>query len=285
MRTVKKRIILLLSGACLVLALFFFGRLSAPKETVAPTPQAAPKSFDIQGFITESKQKLSSSQSLYLTTLEQGITRGDVASQQLTAYQSLAAFWKDSAVVFEPYAYYLSEAAKLENSEKNLNFAAQLILDNLRSEPDEAKLNWKTGLAISLFEKAIELNPDNDDLRIGLGSSYIFGRGRSGNPQETMKGIQELLAVSRKDPNNMKAQLMLGVGGFISGQYDKAVERLKTVVEKEPGNLEAIAFLADTYAAKGDKAEAVKWYKISKRLVNNPHYSEEVDQRIQELSR
>ena len=100
-----------------------------------------------------------------------------------------------------------------------------------------------------------------------------------------MKGIQELLAVSRKDPNNMKAQLMLGVGGFISGQYDKAVERLKTVVEKEPGNLEAIAFLADTYAAKGDKAEAVKWYKISKRLVNNPHYSEEVDQRIQELSR
>jgi len=49
------------------------------------------------------------------------------------------------------------------------------------------------------------------------------------------------------------------------------------------GNLEAIAFLADTYAAKGDKAEAVKWYKVSKRMANNPHYSEEVDKRIKQL--
>lgn len=281
----KQRIILLISGACLVLALFFFGRTSAPKEPVAPTPQASVESFDIQGFISESKKKLSPSQNLYLSGIEQGITRGDVKDQQLHAYHSLAAFWKDSAAVFEPYAYYVSEAAKLENSEKNLNFAAQLILDNLRGEPDQAKLNWKTSLAISLFEQAIKLNPDNDDLRIGLGSCYIFGRGRSGNPEETMKGIQELLAVSRKDPNNMKAQLMLGVGGYVSGQYDKAVERLKTVVEKEPGNMEAIAFLADTYAAKGENAEAIKWYRISKRLVNNPHYSEEVDRRIKDLSR
>ena len=78
----------------------------------------------------------------------------------------MAAFWKDSIHSFEPYAYYLSRAAKLEKSEKILTFAAQLILDNLRGEADEAKLNWKSELAISLFEKALELNPGNDDLRI-----------------------------------------------------------------------------------------------------------------------
>ena len=65
----------------------------------------------------------------------------------------------------------------MDKSEKNLTFAAQLILDNLRAEPDEAKLNWKTAQAIALFEKAIELNPDNDDLKVGLGSCYIFGKG------------------------------------------------------------------------------------------------------------
>jgi cytochrome c-type biogenesis protein CcmH/NrfG len=116
-----------------------------------------------------------------------------------------------------------------------------------------------------------------------LGSCYIFGKGRNGDPQQTMKGIQTLLAVVKKDSANMKAQLVLGIGGFISGQYDKAIERLKKVLSAEPNNLEAIAFLADVYAAKGEKEEAIKWYTISKRLANNPHYSNEVDNRIKML--
>ena len=171
----------------------------------------------------------------------------------------------------------------MENSEKNLTFAAQLILNNLRAETDEAKLNWKAEQAIALFEKAIELNPSNDDLQVGLGSSYVFGKGRAGQSDQTMKGIQILLSVVRKDSNNMKAQMMLGIGGSISGQYDKAVERLLKVVKAQPDNLEAIAFLADTYAAKGDKAEAIKWYTISKRLANDQHYTQEVDERIRQL--
>ena len=171
----------------------------------------------------------------------------------------------------------------LDNSEKNLTFAAQLFLDNLKGEHDEAKLNWKKSEAISLFEKAIELNPTNDELRIGLGSCYVFGAAANGDPQETMKGIKELLAVVRKDSNNMKAQMVLGVGGYVSGQYDKAVERLQKVITQQPNNIEAIAFLADTYAAKGDNKEAIKWYTISKRFVNNPAYSKEVDERIKLL--
>ncbi len=171
----------------------------------------------------------------------------------------------------------------MDNSEKKLTFAAQLFLELLRSERDEAKLNWETTEAISLFEKAIEMNPSSDDLRIGLGSCYVYGKGRSGNPQETMKGIQELLAVVRRDSNNMKAQIVLGVGGLVSGQYDKALERFKKVLAKEPNNVQAISYMAEVYVATGDKAAAIKWYTLSKRLINDPHYSEEVDQRIRSM--
>jgi len=89
--------------------------------------------------------------------------------------------------------------------------------------------------------------------------------------------------VVRKDSNNMQAQLALGIGGYVSGQYDKAIDRLQKVIAREPNNLEAVAFLADTYAAKGNKTEAVRWYTLSKRLANNPHYSTEVDERIKSL--
>jgi lipopolysaccharide biosynthesis regulator YciM len=77
--------------------------------------------------------------------------------------------------------------------------------------------------------------------------------------------------------------LVLGIGGVISNQYDKAVERLLTVLKYQPANLEAMSWLADAYAGKGDKPNALKWYEISKRMVNNPEYSREVDERIKSL--
>lgn len=279
----KKQFIFTLSGLIAVILLFYFGR-TVPHKSNKPAPiSSTVKVFDIVKFIEEEKQHLTASQAVNLGKLENSVIRGDVSNQQIIANTSLAEFWKDSIRSFEPYAYYLSEAAKLDKSEKNLTFAAQLILDNLRGEQDEAKLNWKAEQAIALFEKAIQLNPGNDDLKVGLGSCYVFGRGRFGQPEEAMKGIQQLLAVVRKDSTNMKAQMMLGVGGYVSGQYDKAIERLQKVVAAQPDNLEAIAFLADAYAAKGDKAEAVKWYLLSKRLANDPHYSQEVDERIKLL--
>ena len=279
----KKQLLITLGGLVLVSGLFYFGKTVAPKSKIDIVAPVAAKEFNIIKFIDEKKQQLSPSQSIALGKLENSVTRGDVANQLSIANTQLSNFWKDSIHLFEPYAFYLAEAAKLDKSEKNLTFAAQLILDNLRGESDEAKLNWKAEQAIALFEKAIEINPGNDDLKIGLGSCYVFGKGRFGGPAETMKGIQQLLAVVRKDSSNMKAQFVLGVGGYVSGQYDKAIDRLLKVVKAQPDNLEAIAFLADTYAAKGDKTEAVKWYTISKRMANNPQYSHEVDERIKQL--
>ena len=276
----KKQYLFAGAGILLVILIFIFGRTIEPKKAVAPLQNKAVASdFSIRQFVDSSRQKLIPSQALQLTSLETSLTSSDLQGQVLL-YDSLAKIWKDSARVFEPYAFYISEAAKLDNSEKKLTFAAQLFLELLRSEHDEAKLNWETTEAIDLFERAIKLNPSNDDLRIGLGSCYVYGKGRSGNPQETMKGIQELLAVARRDSNNMKAQIVLGVGGLVSGQYDKALERFKKVLAREPNNVQAISYIAEVYVAKADKAEAIKWYTLSKRLVNDPHYSQEVDERI-----
>jgi tetratricopeptide (TPR) repeat protein len=281
-----KQLLLAATGLIAVSSLFFFGRTVENKTAPAKAEthaQHAVAQFDITHYITDEKQKLTAKQLLTLGKLENSVTRGDVHTQQIEANKQLANFWKDSVGSFEPYVYYLSESVKLDNSEKNLTFAAQLILDNLRGEQDPVKLNWKTEQAIALFEQALKLNPESDDLKIGLGSCYIYGKGRTGKPEETMKGIQQLLAVVKKDSANMKAQLVLGVGGFVSGQFDKAIDRLTKVVKAEPGNLEAVAFLADAYASKGDKPEAIKWYRVMKQMANNPEYDKEIDQRIKML--
>jgi tetratricopeptide (TPR) repeat protein len=281
----KKQFILTGAGILLLCILFFFVRTTPNKKVLASSNKdsIAQKAFNVKLFIQQEKAKLSPNNAILVSKLENSISRGDVLTQQIKAYEALANFWKDSAKLYEAYVFYISEAAKLENSEKNLTFAARLYLDNLRGEKDELKLAWETGEAIELFNRAIKINPTNDDLRIGLGSSYIYGKGRNGDPQETMKGIQELLAVVRKDSSNLKAQLMLGVGGVVSGQYIKAIDRLEKVAAAEPNNVEAVAYLADAYAGIGKKAEAIKWYNISKRLINDTHYTQEVDERIKKL--
>jgi tetratricopeptide (TPR) repeat protein len=280
-----KKQFILIGGGILLVAVLFFARTTSNKKMLANNGKdtTSPKSFNIQLFINQEKEKLSPDRAVFVSNLENSVKRGDVLAQQIKANNALASFWKDSVKSFEAYSFYISTASKLENSEKNLTFAARLFLGNIRGENDEAKLAWETNESIDLFNRAIKLNPDNDDLKVGLGSAYIYGKGRDGNPQETMNGILTLLAVAKKDSTNMKAQMMLGVGGIVSRQFDKAIPRLEKVVNAEPNNAEAVAYLADAHAGKGNKAEAIKWYNISKRLINDAHYSQEVDERIKNL--
>jgi len=280
----NKRIILAGLGVVLVFILFFFGKTITIKKQMPVATQAEVPQFNIKDTLIAEKQRLSPVQLIYVTNIENGISRGDLKNQSENQYTNLANFWRDSIGSFIPYAYYLSEAAKLDNSEKKLTFAARLILENMRREDDPGKKVWEAQTAATLFEKALKLDPDNQDLQVGLGSCYVYGEGMIGNAEQTMKGIQQLLQVVKKDSNNMQAQLVLGIGGVISNQYDKAIERLNKVVSFDPHNLEAVSWLADAYAATGDKQNAVKWYEQSKHLVNNPEFSKEIDARIKALN-
>jgi tetratricopeptide (TPR) repeat protein len=278
-----KQIILAVCGLALLFVLLLFGKTTTTKPFVPFTAKASAPLFNIKDAISNYKQQLTPSQLIYVSKLENNISRGDIKTQSEKQLTQLAYFWKDSTGLFVPYAYYLSEAAKLDNSEKNLTFAARLILESMKREDSLVLKSWEAETAASLFEKALKLDSDNDDLKVGLGSCYVYGQGMIGDPQQTMKGIQQLLSVVRKDSNNMQAQMVLGIGAVISRQYDKGTDRLLKVVNFDSHNLEAISWLADAYAGSGDKKNAIKWYEQSKHLVNNPAFSQEVDQRIKAL--
>ena len=281
----RQQLILGFGGLFLLLSLLFLGKTVQKKEPLATQPGSGSNipGFNIDTSLQKARQQLTIEQAKYVTKLENSISRGDVKDQQILAYTRLANFWQDSVHAHEAYVFYISKAAMLVSSEKRLSFAARQILEEFRNEPDAPKRVWKAEQAISLYEKAIELNPGNDSLKVELASCYVFGKGMAGDAQETMKGIQQLLQVVKKDSANMQAQLVLGIGGVISRQYEKAIDRLQTVIKKEPENIEAISWLADAFAGKGDKPNAMKWYEISKRMVNNPSYSKEVDERIKML--
>jgi len=280
----KQQVILVSGGVLLLVVLFIFGK-TVPAKNNDPKPPVIGKafqSFDISSVLAASKNKLSTAQQAYINSLQSAVVRGDVKNQQIHIYHQLASFWKDSVPTFEPYLFYTAEASKLENSEKSLTFTAQLFLTNLRGMQDPATKSWMAAQTKELFERTLKVNPSNDSAKIGIGSAYIFGS-QAENPQELMQGIQKILEVARRDSTNMYAQLMLGIGGVVSGQFDKAIERLLKVISFEPGNTEAVLTLAEAYERKGDKFNAIRWYEKSKNFVGNPDIIKEIDQRIKSL--
>ncbi|HEX4373361.1 MAG TPA: tetratricopeptide repeat protein [Puia sp.] len=283
----KPQFILAGSGALLLILVFFFGETIPPKkknvviQTDSSTSPA--KSVTTQDVLNASKAKLTPFQLSYVNSLEHSVVRGDVKNQEVNSYTQLANFWRDSVRDgFLAYAYYIGETAKLENSEKKLTFAAQLFLENLRGQDDAGLKIWMADNAKQLFEKSLQLNPNNDSSKVGLGACYIFGSS-AGSPQEVMQGIQRILEVANRDTTNMYAQFMLGLGGEMSGQFDKAIERLTKVIQHEPENVEAILTLAEINEKKGNKKEAVKWYNDAKRFINDEKIIKEINERIKLL--
>lgn len=191
-----------------------------------------------------------------------------------------AVLYAQMATIFQQHkqsaaaAYYYMEGAKLENSEKSLNFAARLNSELLRSAEAPSVKAWAVQQAIAGYEQSMKLNPDNDTIKMALAACYIDGTA------QPMNGIQLLLGITREEPNHIPANLMLGQLSIRSGQLDKAAERFEKVISIEPENTEALYFLAEVYKGQGKKEKAIELLEKCKKIINNPDFSREIDNYI-----
>ena len=272
------------SGLLLLFCLFFFGRTTpsakGDKPAVAEQTESEHQHLDTESLLSKAKAGLTKDQAARITALENSISRGDLVTQKILLYGQLARYWKDSVGAAEPFLWYTGEKAKLEKSEKSLNFAAHSYLEELRGVSDPSVKTWMAIQAKSLFTESLALNPTNDSAKVGLGSTYFFGAADGGAP---MEGILKIREVAERDPENMFAQFMLGYGSMISGQLDKAAERFLKVAQKTPQNTEAIFLLAETYERLGENQNAVKWYNEGRSRVKNPELLQAVDDKIKSL--
>lgn len=287
-----KRPQLITIGVALLLTagLYFFVRTTPAKKAPVAAEKHGPGdghnhpaegTVSTDSILAMAKKQLSPDQVVKISTLENSISRGAVKDQQLHVFHQLANFWADSARIFEPYAWYTAEAARLENSEKSLTFAARQFLDNLQTDEVPERRKWKALQAKDLFERSLQINPQNDSATVGLGAAYLFG----GISETPMEGIMKIREVATRDSTNVYAQMMLGKGSLLSGQYDKAIDRFVLVTRLEPANLDAILLLAEVYERTGDKKKAISWYEKSLPLVKQEKVTEAIRQRITELKK
>lgn len=278
----KQKLLYLIGGVVLFCVIFFFGRTNPPKKKIpamAMQGMGQPK-LTIEDVLATAQKGFTADEVAKITQLQNSVVRGDVKNQQLKVYAQLADFWKNKKNRPDISAYYMGQEGLLDNSEKELTFAAHLLLRGvLVSDNDAPMQTWMASNAKMFFDKAIELNPNNDSSKIGLGACYMFGN-ISDNP---MQGILPVRDIATKNPNNIFAQKILGMGGIKSGQYENAIKRFEAVLKIAPNDMEALLNLAETYDRMGNKEDAIKWYKTILPQINIPEAKKEIQDRIQAL--
>lgn len=207
--------------------------------------------------------------------LEGELANASSDADKLAIQKQLAKQWDDVNQP-APAAFYYQAIARKDNSFTAWLSAGNRFNDAFKIEQDTAIAPAFVTGAVEAFENATKLKPDNLDVKTGLGVAYVNG---GASP---MQGIALLREVVAKDPNNFSANLNLGLFSMKSGQYDKAVDRFKTVIAVKP-SIESYFYLAETYKQLGRKTEAIAAYEKCKDLIPDPVFGKRIDQYIKEL--
>jgi tetratricopeptide (TPR) repeat protein len=212
--------------------------------------------------------------------LKKAMDEGD----RLKLQKKLAKLWDDVNQP-GPAAFYYQAIAQKENKFDEWVNAGSRFNDAYKTTQDTAVQPSLVINAIASYKNAVKLDPANLDAKTGLGVAYVNQTSSGitdpdgGSP---MQGIMMLLDVVKQDPKNRKANLSLGLFAMKSGQYEKAVQRFKTIIAQK-AEVEPYFYLAESYKQLGQKKEAIDAYQKCKEMMPDPVFNQKIDEYIKEL--
>ncbi|WP_276360047.1 tetratricopeptide repeat protein [Daejeonella sp. H1SJ63] len=253
--------------------------LVKPEENASASsavPAAAPvKAVSVEEVSETAKKTLNASLKKQVSDLE-AMLKSASEGEKLNIQKQLAQQWDDVNQP-TPAAFYYELIAEKEPDFDSWLKAGDKFTDAYQQSMDTIVQPALVQKAISSYQKADKIKPNTPEVKTGLGIAYVTG---TPNP---MQGITLLLDVVKQDPKNLKANLNLGLFSMKSGQFDKAVERFKTVIAIAP-SAEAWFYLASSYENMDMKTEAIAAYLKTKEIAADPNMSQFVDRKVTELS-
>jgi tetratricopeptide (TPR) repeat protein len=279
----RKQIIVVGSVAVLLglmLSLDIQGLVKPGQGDGAPASSAAPatpivKTISLDELSLTAKEGLNASLKSQISDLEAQLKSAS-ENEKLDLHKKLAQQWDDVNLASPASLYYEMIAEEVPTFDSWLK-AGDRFTDAYQQSMDSLVQPALVQKAISSYQKADKIKPNTLEVKTGLGIAYVTG---TPNP---MQGITLLLDVVKQDPKNLKANLNLGLFSMKSGQFDKAVERFKTVIAITP-SAEAWFYLASSYESMDKKTEAIAAYLKTKEIAADPNMSQFVDRKINELS-
>jgi Flp pilus assembly protein TadD len=237
----------------LLFFVLYFGCETKDKTIAAleKTRALQAESTDISLLLQDAHNALAPADEARVGLLEQELEAALADSTRNTVFKKLSSTWFELGQ-YALAGYYAQEVAQLDQNEEAWSIAGTTYTICLQRSQDEQIRSFCSGRAVAAFESAISLNPNEPRHRVNLALCYA----ESPPADNPMKGIQMLLDLNQKDPNNVLVLNTLGRLAIRTGQYDKAVERLQKANELAPENVNTVCLLAQAYEGQGDAAKA-----------------------------
>lgn len=237
----------------LFLGLYFGTSTKTPdQEKVERTRALSAESTDINGLLIDAKPELSDEQATYILSLEKSLeTASSDANKQVEALKNISGKWYEYSRA-DIAGHYAKEVALIDSTEMSWSITGTTYMLGARQTTKEKIKSYCVKEAISAFENAISINPDNTSHQLNLATCYAE------NPPEEnpMKGILMLLDLNKKNPDNVSVLISLAKFGMQTGQNEKAIGRLKKAIDLDPEARIAYCMLAKAYEATKNATEA-----------------------------
>lgn len=121
------------------------------------------------------------------------------------------------------------------------------------------------------FEEAIALDPNSALPRAGFAEATFSAWSMTSDPKWLARGREQLAEAERRRPDSLAVRLASGRLNLVPGQYERAAEDFRRVIDADPGNAEAWRGLARAYEEMQDhQGEAAAAY--SKAVELQPGY-------------
>lgn len=258
-------------------------------QTVAPptaqmpaeTPEAiAPVNIDVAALTKRLKEKITPQNKSVIDAIEKQITETTDPRQKAELYRKLSTEWEKAKYV-EIAALYQRKIAEYDSTQVNWQKAAEQLDIATAISSDSTLRSMLLSQTVTAYERLSAFQPNNTDVQVKLAGAYIDAAGN--NPAGVMKGVLLLREIVHRDTTNVPANLLLGKMAIISGQTDKAINRLEYVTKLDSNNPEAYYYLANAYLSQGNKEKAIESLKKCKSLVKNATFAREIDNMLKSL--
>jgi tetratricopeptide (TPR) repeat protein len=184
-------------------------------------------------------------------------------NEKIALLDTFVVFFKKN-MKFDSAATYQEKIAEKLPNQNNFQKTGDAYFEafNYALSVDENKAKKLATKTQEYYQKIIEKNPNQLDIKANLAMTYIFDK----NPMKPVLTLRENLV---ENPKHEKTLLYLGLLAIRSQQYDKAVGRFEELINLNPKNYEAKLYYADVLITMGNKKEAKKILEEIANLKND----------------
>lgn len=251
-------------GLALVLVLAIYLFIPTKQRVTEVTSDQNKSNYSLNTYQSDFYKKQTDSIQALIRGLEEKLAKADDSSSKIIALTESINFYNQiqAPEIASLLIYLKADIIQNTNSWKLTGDNFIHLLSDMKL--DTSLLGNVSEYAMKSYEKSIALDSNNLDAKMQLASCYME---MSNQP---MNGVQILLGIVKKDPKNLKAQLLLAKFGLVSGQYEKVMLRLENVLSLQPNNQDALLMRAEAYVKTGKPALAAKDLKSVMNMSSTP---------------